>query len=109
MGKILKSVGKIFGIDSSAQKRLAEMQAAAIRESAEQARRQSQMAAQQAAEQTRLAQERAQVAAQIQERQAGTQPEKVQVDTGPPDMEDTPQRRRRSYQAPSGPGGSLRI
>ena len=109
MGKILKSVGKIFGIDTSAQKRAAEAQAAALREAAEQTRRQSQLAAQQAAEQARLAQERAQVAAQIQEQQAGTHPENVQVDIGPPDMGDTPQRRRRSYQAPSGPGGSLRI
>lgn len=112
MGGILKSVGRLFGIDSSAQKRAAEMQAAAIRAAAEETRRQSQQAAQQAArqaaEQVRLAQERAQVAAKIQE-QAKARPEEVQVDIGPPDMSDTPQRRRRPYQAPSSPGGSLRI
>lgn len=109
MGGIVRAVGKVFGIDSSAQKRMAEQQAAAIRQAAEQTREQSRMAAQQAAEQTRLAQERAQVAAQVQEQQASARPEEVQVDIGAPDMGDTPQRRRRSYQAPAGPGGSLRI
>ena len=108
MGSIIKAVGKVFGIDSSAQKRMAEQQAAAIRQAAEQTREQSRMAAQQAAEQTRLAQERAQVAAQVQEQQASARPEEVQVDIGTPDM-GAIRRRRRSYQAPAGPGGSLRI
>lgn len=109
MGGIVRAVGKVFGIDSSAQKRAAEQQAAAIRQASEQTREQSRLAAQQAAEQARLAQERAQVAAQVQEQQAAARPEEVQVDIGAPDMGDTPQRRRRSYQAPAGPGGSLRI
>ncbi len=110
MGGILRTVGKVFGMDFNERNlRAADRQAEAMRQAAEQTRAQSRLAAQQAAEQTRLAQERAQVAAQVQEQQAAARPEEVQVDIGAPDMGDTPQRRRRSYQAPAGPGGSLRI
>lgn len=95
--------------DSKSQKRAAESQAAAIRESAEQTRKQSQLAAQQAAEQTRLSQERAQVAAAVQAQQAAAKPEEVVVDTGGTGEIELPTRKRRQYQAPTGPSGSIRI
>lgn len=95
--------------NTKAQKAAATSQAAAIRESAEQTRKQSQLAAQQAVEQTRLAQERAQVAATVQAQQAAAKPEEVLVDTGAEGEVELPTRKRRQYQAPTGPAGSIRI
>lgn len=89
-------VAKLFGIDTKAQKRLADAQARALAEQAENTRRQSQAVADQAAQQTRLAQERSRVQEQV------TTMEQAQPDTAPTvDVAaDTPtaSRRRKAYQ-----------
>lgn len=95
--------------NTKAQKAAAVSQAAAIRESAEQTRKQSQLAAAQAAEQQRLAAERAAQATRLQEEQAAKPQEEVVVDTGTEAETLTPTRKRRQYQAPTGPAGSIRI
>lgn len=95
--------------DTKAQKRAAEAQAAAIRESAEQTRKQSQLAAAQAAEQQRLASERAAQATRLQEQQSAKPQEVVTVDTGAEASDLTPTRKRRQYQAPTDVAGSIRI
>lgn len=89
-------IAKIFGIDTKAQRRLAEAQARSLAEQAEATRKQSQAVADQAVQQTRLVQERNRVQEQV------TTMEQAQPDTAPTvDVAADTQsasRRRKAYQ-----------
>lgn len=103
-------IGKLFGLDSGAQKRQAEQQAALMREQAESSKRQSQAIADQSANQTRLAQDRARVEEQVRLMQESAKEDAPEIDIGAEGEEEAPTRRRRSYQNPNaGASGSVRI
>lgn len=103
-------VKKLFGLDNSEAKRLAEQQAKAMMEQAEATKRQSQAIADQQAQQTRLASERQRVEEQVRSMQEANRPEEVEVDIGSEGDEEPSTRRRRAYQNPSaGASGAVRI
>lgn len=103
-------IGKLFGMDSGAQKRQAELQAAQMRQDAENNKRQSEAIANQSAAQARLAQDRARVEEQVRLMEQDAEPEKAEVDVGDPGTDETASRRRRAYQNPSaGASGAVRI
>jgi hypothetical protein len=97
---------------ASAAKKAAEEQARAIRESAEQTRKQSEAmanaaSAQQAAERANAAERAKQEAAA---REAANAPkEEVVVDVGPKDAGEPVSRKRAKFQLPGDPSSSLRI
>lgn len=103
-------IKKLFGLDNSAMKESARLQAEALKQNAESSKRQSQAIADQSASQTRLAQERARVEEQVRLMQESADEPATEVDVGPAGDEESTPRRRRAYQNPNaGASGAIRI
>lgn len=103
-------IGKMFGMDSGAQKESARLQAEKMRQDAENTKRQSEAIANQSAAQARLAQDRARVEEQVRMMQESAEPTQAEVDVGDKGADEPASRRRRAYQNPNaGPSGAVRI
>ena len=96
-------VAKLFGVDTKAQERQAQQQAAAMQAAAEATKKQSMAIADQAAAQTRLAQERNKVAEQVMLTEQAAPETAPEIDVVAPT--EPASRRRKAFQSPS----SIRI